>query len=50
MKTCKFTTHFKNSVKDVMSELGLDEIKNKGQKNGTIMFEDPETESVYGLY
>ncbi len=50
MKICKFTTQFKNSVKDVMSELGLNEIENKGQKNGTLMFEDPETESVYGLY
>tara|TARA_Y100000766_G_C18646034_1_gene478002 strand:+ start:221 stop:577 length:357 start_codon:yes stop_codon:yes gene_type:complete len=50
MKRYKFTTKFKNSVKDVMSELGLDEIKTKRQKNGTLMFEDPETESVYGLY
>ena len=50
MKRYKFTTKFKNSVKDVMGELGLDEIKTKRQKNGTLMFEDPETESVYGLY
>ena len=46
----KFTTKFKNSVKDVMSELGLNEIKTKRQKAGTMLFLDPETESIYGLY
>ena len=50
MKRCKFTTRFKNSVKSVMSEMGLNEIKNKRAKDGTMLFLDPETESIYGLY
>ena len=50
MKRYKFTTRFKNSVKDVMSDFGLNEIKTKRQKDGTMLFLDPETESIYGLY
>ena len=50
MKRYKFTTRFKNSVKDVMSDFGLNEIKTKRQKDGTMLFLDSETESIYGLY
>ena len=49
-KMYKFTARFKNSVKDVMVDFGLNEIKTKRQKDGTMLFLDPETESIYGLY
>jgi hypothetical protein len=50
MKRYKFTTKFKNSVKDVMSDFGLNEIKTKRQKDGTMLFLDIKTGSIYGFY
>jgi|ETNmetMinimDraft_21_1059911.scaffolds.fasta_scaffold483478_1 hypothetical protein len=50
MKNYKFTTQFKNGVKSVMSELGLNEIENKRAKEGTMLFLDIKTGSIYGFY
>ena len=50
MKNYNFTARFKNGVKTVMDELGLNEIKTKRQKDGTMMFLDLKSGSIYGFY
>ena len=47
----KFNASFRKSVAAVATELGMKFISTKRQvENGTLMFEDPETDSVYALY
>ena len=49
-KMYKFTTRFKNSVKEIMSKTALVEIRTKRQKKNTLLFKDLETNSIYGFY
>ena len=46
----EFTTRFKNSVKDIMFETGLREIRTKRQKKNTLLFHDSKTGCLYGFY
>lgn len=51
MKNCKFTTPFRKSALAVGEELGLEFISTRLQvENGTLMFNDPESNVKYALY
>ena len=51
MKHCKFTTPFRKSALAVAEELGLEFISTRLQvENGTLMFNDPESNVKYALY